>query len=223
VAQLGVLRAVERFDPEYGVNFPTFAIPTVLGELRRHFRDLAWTVSVPRRFKDACLDIGSATDRLAQRLGRMPSVEELAAEVRSTPDEIRAAMAAGQGYAPSSLDRVVDDSGSESWGMSYGERLTSGPGEPLAAEDSLITRDAMRRLPERQRELVYLRYYEDLTQQQIADVMGISQVHVSRLLRAALAALRNAIEESGSEADSDQDPAAPTHGPVGIDGAVVRR
>jgi RNA polymerase sigma-B factor len=204
VAQLGVLRAVERFDPEYGVNFPTFAIPTVLGELRRHFRDQAWTISVPRRFKDACLDIGTATDRLAQRLGRMPSVDEVAAEVRSTPAEVRAAMAAGQGYSPSSLDRVVDDSGGESWGMSYGERLASGAGDPLAAEQSLITRDAMRRLPERQRELVYLRYYEDLTQQQIADVMGISQVHVSRLLRVALAALRRAIEASGSEAAGER-------------------
>ena len=138
----------------------------------------------------------------------MPSVSELAAEVRSTPEEVRAAMAAGQGYAPSSLDRVVDDSGGESWGMSYGERLTSGPGDPLAPEENLITRDAMRRLPERQRELVYLRYYEDLTQQQIADVMGISQVHVSRLLRAALAALRQAIEASGFASAAEADAVA---------------
>jgi DNA-directed RNA polymerase specialized sigma subunit len=92
--------------------------------------------------------------------------------------------------------------------MSYGERLTSGPVDPLAPEESLITRDAMRRLPERQRELVYLRYYEDLTQQQIADVMGISQVHVSRLLRVALAALREGIEGSGSASSAEPDAVA---------------
>jgi DNA-directed RNA polymerase specialized sigma subunit len=92
--------------------------------------------------------------------------------------------------------------------MSYGERLASGPVDPLAPEESLITRDAMRRLPERQRELVYLRYYEDLTQQQIADVMGISQVHVSRLLRVALAALREGIEGSGSASSAEPDAVA---------------
>jgi RNA polymerase sigma-B factor len=146
VAQLGVLRAVERFDPDYGVGFATVAIPTVLGELRRHLRDRAWTVRVPRRFKEACLDIGSATDRLAQRLGHMPSVTEVAAELRSTPEHITAAMAAGQGYAPASLDQLVDAAG-ELQGMSYAERLAAPSGDAMTAEQDLLTRDAMRQLP----------------------------------------------------------------------------
>jgi RNA polymerase sigma-B factor len=188
VAQIGVLRAVERFDPDYGVQFATFAMPTVLGELRRHFRDATWVVKVARRHKDRCLDIGIATDRLAQRLGRLPSSREVADELGVTVEEVREAMAVGASYRPASLDRPRDDEPNLTEVKALELNATSTPDDRIAA------RTAMQRLPERERQIVYLRYFEDLTQQEIADVMGISQVHVSRLLRAAVQRLRHEIE-----------------------------
>ena len=187
VAQIGVLRAVERFDPDYGVQFATFAMPTVLGELRRHFRDATWVVKVARRHKDRCLDIGIATDRLAQRLGRLPSSREVAEELGVTVEEVREAMAVGASYRPASLDRPSDDD----LNLTEVKEVEPNGSTP---DDGIAARTAMQKLPERERQIVYLRYFEDLTQQEIADVMGISQVHVSRLLRAAVQRLRHEVE-----------------------------
>jgi RNA polymerase sigma-B factor len=190
VAQIGVLKAVERFDPDYGVQFATFAMPTVLGELRRHFRDATWVVKVARRHKDRCLDLGIATDRLAQRLGRLPSAQEVADELGITVEAVREAMAIGASYRPASLDCPSD-----------GELTLTDVNdlEPDASTpvDRVAARSAMQKLPERERQIVYLRYFEDLTQQEIADVMGISQVHVSRLLRSALRRLRQDVVAEG--------------------------
>jgi RNA polymerase sigma-B factor len=187
VAQIGVLKAVERFDPEYGVPFAAFAMPTVLGELRRHFRDATWVVKVARRHKERCLDIGIAMDRLAQRLGRLPSFREVAEELDLTVEEVREAMAVGASYRPASLDRPSD----EELNLAEVKELEPDAGMP---DDRVAARTAMQKLPERERQIIYLRYFEDLTQQEIADVMGISQVHVSRLLRAAVHRLRHEVE-----------------------------
>jgi RNA polymerase sigma-B factor len=187
VAQIGVLKAVERFDPSYGVQFVTFAMPTVLGELRRHFRDATWVVKVARRHKDRCLEIGIATDRLAQRLGRLPSSCEVADDLGLTVEEVREAMAVGASYRPASLDRPGD-------GELHLTDVKELDPDTSTADDRVAARTAMQKLPERERQIVYLRYFEDLTQQEIADVMGISQVHVSRLLRAAVQRLRQDVE-----------------------------
>jgi RNA polymerase sigma-B factor len=190
VAQIGVLKAVERFDPDYGVQFATFAMPTVLGELRRHFRDATWVVKVARRHKDRCLDLGIATDRLAQRLGRLPSAQEVADELGITVEAVREAMAIGASYRPASLDCPSDGELT----LTDVNDLEPDSSTPV---DRVAARSAMQKLPERERQIVYLRYFEDLTQQEIADVMGISQVHVSRLLRSALRRLRQDVVAEG--------------------------
>jgi RNA polymerase sigma-B factor len=192
VAQIGVLKAVERFDPDYGVPFPTFAMPTVLGELRRHFRDATWMVNVARRHKDLCLEVGAATERLAQRLGRLPSAAEIAADLQLPIGEVLEAMEAGESYWPTSFERSFDgQDGSDTVMAEIADLL--GADHASATEASLVARSALRLLPDRERQIVYLRFFEELTQQEIADVMGISQVHVSRLLRSALLHVRETL------------------------------
>ena len=200
VAQIGVLKAVERFDPEYGVQFATFAIPTVMGELRRHFRDATWAVKVTRRHKDRAIDVGEATERLAQRLGRLPSVSDIARDLDVADGDVREAMRAGATYWTTSLDRPSDAGD----GLSTLTEVRELTGEATTSpEHAMLARDALRQLPDRERHIVYLRYFQDLTQQEIADVMGISQVHVSRLLRSALARLRHDMEDDELEVVPD--------------------
>jgi len=172
VAQLGVLKAVERFDPEHGAAFPSFAMPTVMGELRRHFRDRTWSVGVPRRLKELHVSLGRAVERLNHTLGRQPTVEELAEELRVTPDDILEALDAGAAYRTAPLTRPEDDSDREP--------------AVLGLLDTL---------PPRERTLVYLRFFGSLTQQEIAERLGMSQVHVSRLLRQCMNQLQSSFEE----------------------------
>jgi RNA polymerase sigma-B factor len=192
VAEVGLLKAVERFDPDYGVQFATFAIPTVLGELRRHFRDATWAVGVSRRYKDLCLEVGAMTATLAQRLGRDPSVDDIAAELGVSPEEVAEAMVAGAAYQARSLDRSVFGEEHDTGDTEIKDLL--GIDEAMLTSDRVAVRAALRVLPDRERRVVFLRFFEDLTQQDIADVIGVSQVHVSRLLRSALARLRATID-----------------------------
>lgn len=194
VAQVGVLKAVERFDPQYGVHFATFAIPTVLGELRRHFRDATWSATVARRHKDRCLSIGAATEALAQSLGRQPSVSEIAADLGLSTDDVHEALMAGAAYRATSIDRPSTEGDSHDVSLAEVKDLL-GIDEGSAAATSLAVRGAMRGLPERERCVLFLRFFEDLTQQEIADVIGVSQVHVSRLLRSSLEHLRSIFED----------------------------
>lgn len=183
VAHIGVLNAVTRFDPDRGIAFTTFAMPTVLGEIKRHFRDKTWTVRVPRGVKDLHVRVAPAVSELHQLLGRSPTITEIAHHLNSSEDDVLEAMEAGAAYRPDSIDTPSQD-GDGPGGL--GDRISL-PDNELAVTDERVTvRALMARLPERERLIVYLRYFEDLTQAEIANRVGVSQVHVSRLLRQAL-------------------------------------
>jgi RNA polymerase sigma-B factor len=171
VAQIGVLNAVERFDTDRGIAFTTFATATVLGELKRYFRDKTWAVKVPRGIKELHIRIGPALEDLRQRLGRSPTIAEIAAHLDASEEDLLEAMEAGAAYRPDSMDA----------------RSIVPPREDDEVVETRVTvRALMAQLPDRERTVVYLRYFEDLTQAEIAAQVGVSQVHVSRLLRQAL-------------------------------------
>lgn len=186
VALIGVLKAVERFDPDLGIPFVSFARPTVLGELRRHFRDRTWSLRVPRKLKDLRSELSGATEHLISSLGRAPTPNELAAHMRVEVDDVLEALEAGGAYRPASL------------GTPEGADQVSAGSDALRADDPLIegTADRMligqllETLPERERRIVQLRFFAGLSQAEIAEEVGLSQVHVSRLLRASLAAMQ---------------------------------
>ncbi|MGQ0432762.1 MAG: SigB/SigF/SigG family RNA polymerase sigma factor [Microthrixaceae bacterium] len=181
VAQLGLLKAVERYSPEHGAAFTTFATPTVLGEIKRHFRDKTWSIRVPRSIKDLHLRVGPAVAELHHLQGRSPTVAEIAAHIGVDEDAVLEAMEAGAAYRPDSVDAPAGSGD----GPTIADTLRDGT-SPELAEVRVTVRALMRQLPERERTVVYLRYFEDLTQAEIAARVGVSQVHVSRLLRKAL-------------------------------------
>jgi RNA polymerase sigma-B factor len=187
VAQIGVVKAVERFDPTLGNRFASFAMPTVLGELRRHFRDTTWHLSVPRRAKELSTRMNATGDLLSQRLGRAPRIDELAEELGVDPDLVAETIAANRCYRPSSIDGVATDGDDQS-----GRPTLPGADDPEYAQSELrvVTLRALRRLDERSRNIVVWRFYEGCTQSEIGDRLGIGQVQVSRLLRGALERLR---------------------------------
>ena len=187
VANLALVGAVERFDPALGAAFSSFATPTVLGELKRHFRDKTWSVKVPRGVKELHLRIGPMVADMHAALGRGPTVPELAEHLGVAEEDVIEAMEAGAAYRPGSLT-APDTSGEPREDRALAE-LDVGYGD---VEARLTVRALMAQLPERERSIVYLRYFEDLTQSEIADRIGVSQVHVSRLLREALARLGSA-------------------------------
>ena len=195
VAQLGLLKAVERFDPSYNVKFPTFAMPTVLGELRRHFRDHTWPVRVPRRVKELYLELSATVEALAHDLGRPPSIEEIAHEMQCTVDEVLAGLEAGSAYRTASLMAPVDG-GDDEDGI---EAATLGSVDPglMSADSRLSVHDLLRNLSTRDRTVLYLRYFDGYTQSEIAQRIGVSQVHVSRIIRASLGRMREELAHHG--------------------------
>lgn len=196
VARLGVLKAVQRYDPTMGVPFSAYARPTVAGELRRHFRDATWSVHVPRGLKDLHSGLGRASSSLAGRLGRQPTAAELATELGATVDEVLEALELRSAYRPTSINAPVDADGTT-------------PDPPAANEsdgidpaiDSMMVRELLGHLDGRERMIVYLRYFGQLSQSEIAERVGISQVHVSRLLRSSVAALRAVLGDDRTGAD----------------------
>lgn len=194
VAMLGLLKAVERFDPEYGSSFATFALPTITGELRRHFRDTTWAVHVPRRAKDLQHTVKVAVNELGQLLGRSPTVEEIASQAGVPVEEVLEALEAARCYRKTPLAATGDDG--EVDDMSTLGDLDVG----LDAVDAAATvASLLDELPPRERRIVELRYIGGLTQSQIAELVGVSQVQVSRLLRASLARMKDTlIDVSGS-------------------------
>jgi RNA polymerase sigma-B factor len=199
VAQLGVLKAVMRFDPERGYTFSTFAIPTVRGELRRHFRDATWAVHVPRAAKDRSIQLRQATQAVSQRLGRTPTVPDLAREMCVSEDEVLQAMEAAASYRTLSTDTT--DGGEARESSNAGGRDERSAGARPLGEDPGVQSDLrldtdrlLGRLPPRWQAIVRLRFYEGLTQSEIGEEVGISQVQVSRVLRQALDRMRDLME-----------------------------
>lgn len=197
VALLGLLKAVERFDPWRGLRFSTFATPTILGELKRHFRDRGWAVRVPRRVQELHVRLGRVVGGLSQELGRSPTTAEVAERADATEEEVLEAMEAGALYRLASIDApAADDDGSD-----RRDRIGDDDPDFDALDHRLELASLLEVLPPRERSIVYLRFFDGLTQSEIAQQVGISQMHVSRLLTRSLAHLRTeaAAVPAGSE------------------------
>lgn len=192
VARVGLVNAVDRFVPATGSDFVSFAVPTIMGEIKRHFRDNSWSVKVPRRLKELHLELCAAAAELSQRLGRAPTASELAEELAVDRTEVVEGLVAGSSYRTLSIDSGGGASDDE------GAAITDRLGDLDAGLERIENREALRplldALPERERVVLALRFFESMTQSQIAERVGISQMHVSRLLAKSLARLRDALE-----------------------------
>jgi RNA polymerase sigma-B factor len=188
-ATVGLIKAVDRFDPERGAEFAGFAIPTILGEVKRHFRDRTWSVRVPRRTQELRMAITDATNTLMHTLGRSPTVADVAAHLRLTEEDVLEGLEGSRAYAATSLSTPVTADQS----MELGDTLGEEDHEYEMAELRMVLGVAMTRLDERDRKILSMRFYGNLTQSDIAAKMGISQMHVSRLIARALAKLRTEI------------------------------
>ncbi|HEX3788452.1 MAG TPA: SigB/SigF/SigG family RNA polymerase sigma factor [Pseudonocardiaceae bacterium] len=186
VAALGLIHAVDRFDPRHGSDFLSFAVPTITGEVRRYFRDATWCVRVPRRLKELNATISATATELGQQLGRAPRASELAARLDLPIEEIHEGLAAGNAYRSDSLDDKIPHQGGES-------TLGSQSDDLLTVENRETLYPALAALPERERTIVVLRFFGNLTQTQIAERVNLSQMHVSRLLATSLVELRAAL------------------------------
>jgi RNA polymerase sigma-B factor len=190
VARVGLVNAVIRFDVSAGSDFVSFAVPTIMGEVRRHFRDNSWSVKVPRRLKELHLRLGSATAELSQRLGRAPTASELAEELGMDRDEVIEGLVAGSSYNTLS----IDTGGGTEDAPAIADTLGDVDASLFQIENREALRPLLASLPERERTVLLLRFFESLTQTQIAERVGISQMHVSRLLSKSLARLRDQLQ-----------------------------
>jgi RNA polymerase sigma-B factor len=190
VASLGLIKAVDRFDPSRGVAFSTYATHTIVGELKRHFRDKGWAVRAPRRMQELYLSLGKVVAALGQELGRSPTIAELAAEVQVSEEEVLEALEAGQAYRSTSLDAPT---GTED-GETLGARLGGEDASLEEAESRATLSPLLGQLGRRERLILHLRFFEGLTQSEIANRLGISQMHVSRLLARSVSRLRTAAD-----------------------------
>ena len=195
VASLALVKSVDRFDPERGVKFSTFATRTVIGELKRHFRDRGWAVRAPRRIQELYLELGHAVASLSQELGRSPTVPELAASVGASEEAVLETLEAAQGYRLSSID--APDHHEETLANSIGAE----DGRFTEVDNRSFLGPAMAELAPRDRIVLWLRFGEGLTQSQIAERIGVSQMQVSRLLSASLDRLRTALPSPGARVD----------------------
>lgn len=191
VAMLGLVKAVDRFDPDRGVAFSAYAGATIEGELKRHFRDRTWATRVPRSVKERHLAIRNATDELGQTLGRSPNVDELARHLDLDRDEVIAGLAAGAARATGSLDtRTGDDAPQDHDAL----LASTDAGFELTEHRDAVAR-LLDRLPDRERRIVELRFFEERSQSDIAERVGMSQMHVSRLLRRSFELMRGWIDD----------------------------
>jgi len=186
VALVGLLKAVERFEPDRGLQFSSFAMPTILGELKRHFRDRGWAIRVPRRVQELHLELDRTIGSLTQELGRPPTPREIADRTGVREEDVLESMEASSLYRLPSLDGMRGGGDSNE---SPSERIGDLDPEMDAVEDRLAVGELLSILPEREQAIVYLRFFEGLTQSEIAEQIGISQMHVSRLLVRSLETL----------------------------------
>ena len=190
VAYLGLVKAVNGFDPEKGDEFLAYAVPTITGEVKRYFRDSAWTVRPPRRIQDLQAEITPAVEQLSQLLGGPPRAADIAAHLNRTEDEIVEALACGGCFTPSS----IDDRGPDGDGYQVADRLGEDDRGFARAEAVATLSEACRALKPRDRRILYLRFFKDWTQEQIAADLGVTQMQVSRLLARIMRDLREAVQ-----------------------------
>ncbi len=196
VGTIGLIKAVDRFDVAHGTEFSTFATPTIIGEIKRHFRDKTWAVKVPRRLQELSLRVNQRAEELGKALHRAPTVRELAESLDVSQQDILDAIEARHAYATSSLDEDRSEDGDGSQPMSK----FLGTDDPAFSEleDREGLRPLLEALPERERRIVVLRFFANQSQSQIAEELGISQMHVSRLLARTLIRLRTGLTETDS-------------------------
>ncbi len=188
VASLGLVKASDRYELDRGTAFSSFAVPTILGEIKRHFRDTGWTVRVPRAIQERRMKVNRAIPVLTGKLGRSPTTAEIAKHIEASSEEVLEALEAAVAYEPVSLDTSpATEDDDEGWAHSVG---VDDPGFDLV-ETGATLEPALKALPPRERLILHMRFVEDMTQSQIADRVGISQMHVSRLIRKALEAVRS--------------------------------
>jgi RNA polymerase sigma-B factor len=192
VGTIGLLKAIERFELEREVEFSTYATPTIVGELKRHFRDKGWAVRVPRRLQELHLELTKVVSTLGQELGRSPTVTEIAKSAGTSEENVLEGLEIAQAYNFTSLDAPIDseDAGS----TSFADQLGREDDQLVNLEYRAALAPEMAKLPERERRILYLRFFRGMTQSEIADRLGISQMHVSRLLNRTLVRLREALE-----------------------------
>jgi len=193
VGMIGLLKAIDRFDLDREIEFSTFVTPTVVGELKRHFRDKGWAVRVPRRLQELHLELTQIVGRLGQELGRSPTVAEIAEAAGTSEESVLEGLEIAQAYNFSSLDAPID--GDDAGSTSFAEQLGTEDEHLVNLESRASLAPEMAKLPERERNILYLRFFRGLTQSEIAARLNISQMHVSRLLNRTLARLREALEE----------------------------
>ncbi len=196
VASIALIKAVDRFDPAREVKFSTYATVTIVGELKRHFRDKGWALGVPRRVKEISLHVERAVAELNQSLGRSPTIKEIAAHTGSSEEEVIEGMEAMHAYSTAPLDPPT-----ESDRDSPANRIGADDDSLEILESWVSVKSVLEKLPRRERRILHLRFFKGMTQTQIAAELGISQMHVSRLLSATLRQLRERLgplESSGS-------------------------
>ena len=194
VGYIGLIKAVERFDPDRGLEFTTYATPTILGEIKRYFRDKGWSVRVPRRLQELSSKVNKATELLTKEYHRKPTVEELADYLDTTPEEVLEAIESSSAYNSVPLETGPDEDGETpsvlDWYADQDKDL-------VGADDRIILENALRDFSPREQEIIRLRFQSGLTQVQIAEQLGISQVQVSRILRKTLQKMRQKIDPDG--------------------------
>jgi RNA polymerase sigma-B factor len=198
VASVGLVKAIDRFDPERGTAFSTFAVPTILGELKRYFRDAGWAAHVPRGMQERAMRLEQAVEALHRRLGRSPSTKEVAAELDQTEEEVLETLEAQSAYDAVSLEQQRSDD--SQGGDTYADTLATEEESYELVEYEATIEPALKALSSRDRMILHLRFSEDMTQSEIAERIGVSQMHVSRLIRLALTRLREVAKatETGS-------------------------
>jgi RNA polymerase sigma-B factor len=201
VASLGLIQAIDRFDPDREVQFSTFATVTIVGELKRHFRDRGWSIRVPRNLQETTLLVNRTVAELWQELGRSPTAQDVAGRANLTVDEVLEAMEAAHAYSTSSLEAPIDAEG-----VTMGETLGELDPAMEISEDWMSIEPRIRALPPREQRILLLRFFKGMTQAEIAEEIGISQMHVSRLLSRTLRILRT---QAGGE-PGPEGPGTPT-------------
>jgi RNA polymerase sigma-B factor len=190
VAMIGLVKSVDRFDPEYGVAFSSFAGRTIEGELKRHFRDVSWTVKVPRRAKELHLLVRNAARDIEQRTGSSPTVDQLADHLHVERDDVLRGLAASAASSVDTIDRGAD----EGTAIDRQSRLATDDRSYEDAENTHIVKQLVAGLSDRQRQIIELRFYDSKSQAEIAEEVGVSQMHVSRLLKRSFEQMRELLD-----------------------------
>ena len=195
VGYLGLLKAIDRFDPDRGLEFTTYATPTILGEIKRHFRDKGWSVRVPRRLQELSAKVNQATDTLTTQFQRSPTIQEIADYLDASVDEVLEAMESSSAYSSVPLEGTGSSENDDA--PSVIDRYGSEDNELAFTDDRLVIEEALKGFSPREREVIELRFLKGMTQIEIAEQLGISQAQVSRLLRRTLKKIQDKIDPDG--------------------------